>query len=205
MPPNASSVIILTLSACSSQDCATSPKEVRELAGSAQAQQSRKAAEGHLRSIVNAYAKSTPLTLGLVTVNDLCAGGTSTQWFFQTGDDQYKIRCAMRVTAYYGADSRRIVDVLDGILTAGDHNSSGGVPGDTIPFHHGSHGSPLLDYYRNQIPNLSGQNTPEPALLFDPSQTLSWDTVRSSQTKLIDEPDRCPTNDPPVTRCLQRH
>ncbi|MEU4351774.1 hypothetical protein [Streptomyces sp. NPDC023838] len=196
-------LLILALSACSSQDRATSPEEVRKLADSAQAQRSRKAAEDHLRTIVNAYAKNTPLILGLVTVNDLCAGGAAKQWFFQTGDDQYKIRCAMRITAYYGADPHRIADVLDGILTAGDHDSSDGAPGGTIPFHHGSHGSPLVDYYRGKAPNPPGQNAPEPALLFDPSQTLSWDTVRSSERKLIDEPDPCPSNDPPVTRCLR--
>ncbi|MFD9487598.1 hypothetical protein ACFWBX_27250 [Streptomyces sp. NPDC059991] len=193
-------LLILALSACSAQSRATSPKEVRKLAGGAQAQQSRKAAEEHLRAIVNAYAKNTPLSLGLVTVDDMCAGGSAKQWFFPTGDDRYKIRCDMRITAYYGADPRRIADVLDGILAAGDDDSSDGAPGSTIPF---PHGRALVNYYRGHGLNPSGPNAPEPALLSDPSQTLSWDTVRSSQKKLVDEPDLCPANDPPVTRCLR--
>ncbi|MFD4946436.1 hypothetical protein ACFWNT_28840 [Streptomyces sp. NPDC058409] len=195
-------LLVLTLSACSSQNRATSPKEVRDLADSTQAQQSRKAAEEHLRNIVHAYDKNTALTLGLVTVNDMCIGGAAKEWFFPTGDDQYKIRCAMRVTAYYGADPHRIGDVLDGIFTAGDRDSLAGAPRGTIPFNHDYYRRHLVDYYRGHGPNPTGPHTQEPAQVFDPSQTLSWDTVRSSRKKLVEEQDPCVKSEPPVTRCL---
>ncbi|MGW1656347.1 hypothetical protein [Streptomyces atratus] len=194
--------LLLILSACSAQNRATSPKEVRNLAGSTQVQQSRKAAEEHLRSIVHAYDKNTALTPGFVTVNDMCVGGAAKEWFFPTGDDQYKIRCAMRVTAYYGADPHQIADVLDGIFTAGDRDSFAGAPGGTIPFNHDYYRRHLVAYYRGHGPNPTGPNTPEPAQVFDPSQTLSWDTVRSSQKKPVEEHDLCVRSDPPVTRCL---
>lgn len=196
-------LLILTLSACSSQNRATSPKEVRKLAGSTQVQQSRQATEEHLRSIVHAYDKNTPLALGLITVNDMCTGGAAKDWFFPSGDDQYKIRCDMSVTAYFGADPLRIGDVLDGVFTAGDHDSSAGAPGNTIPFNHDYYRRSLVDYYRGHGPNPTGPNTPEPAQVFDPSQTLSWDTVHSNHKKLVEEPDSCVKSDLPVTRCLR--
>lgn len=196
-------LLILALSACSSQNRATSPKEVRKLAGRAQAQQSREAAEKHLRTVVHSYDENTPLTLGLVTVDDRCIGGAAKEWFFPTGDDQYKIRCAMSVTAYYGADPHRIGDVLDGIFTAGDHDSATGAAAGTIPFGHDDFRRRLVDYYRGHGPNPTGPDTPEPAQVFDPSQTLSWDTVRSTGKILVAEPDPCAKSDPPVTRCLR--
>ncbi|MFF1837009.1 hypothetical protein ACFVXE_22810 [Streptomyces sp. NPDC058231] len=194
-------LLLLALSACSSDSRATSPKEVRKLAGSSQAQQSRKAAEEHLRKIVRAYDERTPLSLGLVTVNDLCVGGTAKELFFQTGDDQYKIRCAMRVTAYYGAAPHRIGDVLDDVFTAGDHDASGATA-NTIPFDHNDYRKRLVAYYRGHGPNPTGPDAPEPGQVFDPSQTLSWDTVRSSRKRLIEEPEPCAESDPPVKRCL---
>ncbi|WP_328885632.1 hypothetical protein [Streptomyces sp. NBC_00316] len=195
--------LLLALSACSSQDRATGPKEVRELAGSTQARQSREAAEEPLRTMVRAYDENTPLTLGLVTVNDRCVGGAAKEWFFQTGDDQYKIRCTMSVTAYYGADPHRIGDVLDGIFTAGDHDSSAGAAAGTIPFGHDDFRRRLVAYYRGHGQNPTGPGTPEPAQVFDPWQTLSWDTVRSAKKSLVAEPDPCVKSDPPVTRCLR--
>ncbi|MFE6688564.1 hypothetical protein ACFVFQ_19095 [Streptomyces sp. NPDC057743] len=196
-------LLVFALTACSSQNRATSPKEIRRLAGSKQAEESRHKAEKHLRSIADAYGKKTPLTLALITVDDICSGGEAKQWFFQDGKDQYKIRCALRLTAYYGADPHRIGDVLDGIFTAGDHYSSDDAPGDTIPFNHDSYRRRLVGYYRGHGPNPTGPETQEPAQVFNPSQTLSWDTVRSSKRRLVQELSPCMESDPPVTRCLR--
>ncbi|MFE2229441.1 hypothetical protein [Streptomyces kronopolitis] len=196
-------LLIFALTACSSESRATSHKEVRRLAGSTQAEESRHKAENRLRSIADAYDEKTALTLALVTVDDICSGGAAKQWFFQTGDDQYKIRCTLRLTAYYGADPHHIGDVLDGIFTVGDQYSTDGAPGDTIPFNHDYYRKHLIDYYRGHSPNPTGPNTPEPAQVSDSSQTLSWDTVRSSQRKLVQEPGPGMKNDPPVMRCLR--
>ncbi|MER7152233.1 hypothetical protein [Streptomyces lydicus] len=195
-------LLIFALTACSSQNRAISPKEVRRLAGSTQAEESRRKAEKRLRSIAEAYDKETPLTLALVAVDDICSGGQAKQWFFQDGKDQYKIRCALRVTAYYGADPHRIGDTLHGVFTAGDHYASQGTAGDTIPFSHDSYRRRLVDYYRGHGPNPSGPDAQEPAQVFTPSQTLSWDTVRSSKKNLLQELAPCKKSDPPVTRCL---
>ncbi|MFI6469843.1 hypothetical protein ACIBL5_06195 [Streptomyces sp. NPDC050516] len=197
-------LLVFALSACSSQDKATSPQEVRTLAGSPQAQLSRKIAEDRMRGIVNAYAKDTPLALGLVAIHDVCAGGKAKELLFQTGDDEYKIRCNLQITAYYGADLHRIADVLDGILAAGDHYSSDGNPDPyaTIPFHRQNGRSSLVDYYRGIGPNPNSPNTSEPTNMFAIGQHLSWDTVRSSQKTLISESNTCLDNDPPVVRCL---
>ncbi|MGD3107395.1 hypothetical protein [Streptomyces sp. YGL11-2] len=196
-------LLIFAVTACSSQNRATSPKEVRRLAGSTQAEESRKKAEQRLRAIADAYDKKTPLTLALVTVGDICTGGTAKEWLYQNGADQYKIRCAMHLTAYYGADPHHIGDVLDGIFTAGDHHSANGAPKDAIPFNHDDYRTRLVTYYRSHGPNPTGPNLPELAQVSNPSQTLSWDTVRSSQRKLVQEPDPCMKSDPPVTRCLR--
>ncbi|MFE3182766.1 hypothetical protein ACFXKR_18120 [Streptomyces violascens] len=196
-------LLVFALSACSSQDKATSPQEVRTLAGSPQAQQSRKIAEDRLRAIVNDYAKSTPLALGLVTLDDICAGGKATELFFQSGDDQYKIRCNLRLTAYFGADPRRMGDVLDGILTAGDRYASDDDDSAPIPFHHLNGRSSFVDYYRGTGPNPNGPNSQEPAGLFGRLQSLSWDSVRSTQKTLVTEAPGCLENNPPVTRCLR--
>ncbi|MFE9374715.1 hypothetical protein ACFYM2_33780 [Streptomyces sp. NPDC006711] len=196
-------LLVFALSACSSQDRATSPQEVRSLAGSSQALQSRKIAEGRLRATVNEYATHTPLTLGLVTLNDVCAGGKAKELFFQSGDDQYKIRCALRITAYFGADPHRMGDVLDGILTAGDRYASQHDDSASIPFHHIDGRSAFVDYYRGTGPNPTGPNLPEPAGLFGRLQSLSWDSVRSTPKKLIEEASACLQHDPPTTRCLR--
>ncbi|MFH9867601.1 hypothetical protein ACH4NT_16170 [Streptomyces lydicus] len=195
-------LLIFALTACSSQSRATSPKEVRRLGGSAQAEESRRKADKRLRSIAEAYDKKTPLTLALVTLDDICSGGQAKQWFFQDGKDQYKIRCALRVTAYYGANPDRIGDVLDAVFTAGDNNSSHGATGATIPFNHDAYRRRLVGYYRGHGPNPSGPGAEEPAQVFTPSQTLAWDTVRSSKKRLVQELTPCMKSDPPVTRCL---
>ncbi|MFI6056264.1 hypothetical protein ACIBCO_40165 [Streptomyces violascens] len=196
-------LLVFALSACSSQDRATSPQEVRTLAGSPQAQQSRKIAEDRLRAIVNEYAKNTPLALGLVTLDDICAGGKARELFFQSGDDQYKIRCNLRLTAYFGADPRHMGDVLDGVLTAGDRYASDHDDSAPIPFHHLNGRSSFVDYYRGTGPNPNGPNSQEPAGLFGRLQSLSWDSVRSTQKMLISEAPGCLENNPPVTRCLR--
>ncbi|MGW2631262.1 hypothetical protein ACWC2K_18240 [Streptomyces chattanoogensis] len=94
-------------------------------------------------------------------------------------------------------------DVLDGIFTAGDHRSIDGAPRKTIPFPHDDYRRRLVTHYRGHGPNPTGPNTVEPSQVSNSGQTLSWDTVRSSQRKLIQEPGPCPKSDPPVTRCLR--
>ncbi|MFE6037060.1 hypothetical protein [Streptomyces sp. NPDC056452] len=195
-------LLVLAVPACSAEDRATSPEEVRELAGGTEAQEARKEAETYLRTAVRAYDKNTPLVLGLTTVNDLCIGGAAKEWFFQTGDDRYRIRCSLKITAYYGADPKRIGDTLDAVLTAGDHDVSA-FPTGPIPFGHDDYRTRLVSYYRGRGPNPTGPDTPEPFQLFDPAQTLSWDTVRSSPKTPVEETGPCTENDPPVTRCLR--
>ncbi|MFI9726279.1 hypothetical protein [Streptomyces sp. NPDC052092] len=106
--------------------------------------------------------------------------------------ERYKIRCSMRVTAYYGAAPERIVSVLDGILAAGDG------AGSRIAFTHDVDG-PLVDQYRG------GQDQePEVPELSAPGQTLSWDPVRDDRPYLvIEEPQECPAGDLPLTRCVR--
>ncbi|MGW1871587.1 hypothetical protein ACWCPS_39510 [Streptomyces mauvecolor] len=196
-------LLVFALSACSAENRATSPQEVRKLAGSPQAQQNRKKVEGQLRATVNAYAKDTPLTLSLVAIDDICAGGKARELLFQDGDDEYKIRCHLQVTALYGADPHRIGDVLDGILAGGDRAQKHPNPLNTIPFHHGpDRRSSLVDYYRGVGPNPNSPSTLEPADLYAGQQHLSWDTLRSSQKTLVTD-DVCLGDDPPTVRCLR--
>ncbi|MCC5475615.1 hypothetical protein [Streptomyces barringtoniae] len=191
-------MVVLALSACSSQDGATSPEEVRKLAGSARAVHARQAAQDRLRDVVQAYAEDTPLGPDMVVMRDTCFGGTAKQWLESNGDDAYKIRCSMRVSAYFGVDPKRIGSVLDGILAAGDR------PQSLIAFGHDYYRSHLVGYYRGHGPNPSGPDAPEPTQLFDATQTLSWDPVHDRNPRLlVGEPEQCPKNDPPVTRCLR--
>lgn len=83
--------------------CKCGRKEVRALAGSPEAVAAREEAERNLRNIVETYAEHTPLALGLVVVHDECIGGRARRWLDPDGEEPYKIRCSMRVTAYYGA------------------------------------------------------------------------------------------------------
>ncbi|MFF2808803.1 hypothetical protein ACFVT2_16810 [Streptomyces sp. NPDC058000] len=196
-------LLIFVLTACSSQNRATTPKEVRDLAGSPQAEEARKKTEKRLRSIVDAYDKKTPLTLALVTLEDVCSGGTAKQLFFPNGDDQYKVRCSLRLTAYYGAHPHHIGDVLDAIFTAGDHSATNGSPGETIPFNHDFYRKRLVGYYQGHGPNPSGPNATEPSQILSSSQSLSWDAIREAQRRLVQEPNPCLKADPPTIRCLR--
>ncbi|MEU5540459.1 hypothetical protein [Streptomyces sp. NPDC020362] len=190
--------VVFAVSGCSSQDRATSPEEVRKLAGSAQAAHGRQRTQDRLRDVVQTYAKDTPLGPGMVVIRDTCFGGAAKQWLESNGDDAYKIRCSMRVTAYYGVDPKRVGSVLDGVLAAGDR------PGSLIAFGHDYYRNHLVDYYRGHGPNPSGPHAPEPTQLFDSSQTLAWDPLHDRNPRLlVDEPEQCPKNDPPVTRCLR--
>ncbi|OKI93954.1 hypothetical protein AMK10_16410 [Streptomyces sp. CB02058] len=176
---------------------------MRELADGAPAREARQEIEDHLRAVVRAYDGKTPLTLGLVAVDDRCVGGSAKEWFFQTGDDQYSIRCHLHVTAWFGADPARTAEVLDAVFTAGDHAAQAGAPAASVPFGHSDYHRRLVDYYRDRGPNPTGPDTPEPAQISDTSQTLSWDTVRSSVRTRVEEPEACVDDDPPVTRCLR--
>ncbi|WP_432158347.1 MULTISPECIES: hypothetical protein [unclassified Streptomyces] len=190
-------VTLLAISACSPQNRATSPKTVRKLAGSIQAAEARQKTEQNLRDVIHAYADHTPLDLRLVTVRDICRGGTAKEWLDPGGDDQYKIKCSLYVTAYYSAAPQSMGDVLDGILDAGDR------PASHIPFGHDDYRSNLVDYYRQHGPNPLGPAAPEPTHMTDPSQTLSWDPIHDHNPGLqIQEPDECLRDDPPVTRCV---
>ncbi len=162
------------------------------LAGSPEAVTARERAERSLRGTVEAYAEHTPLALGLVVVRDECLGGRARVWLDSNGRERYKIRCSMRVTAYYGADPERIVSVLDTILAVGDRVGSG------IPFTSDVDG-PLADQYRS-----TGNHEPEVPLFSAPGQTLSWDPVRDHRPYLvIEEPEDCPAGAPPLARCTR--
>ncbi|WP_327113033.1 hypothetical protein OG206_06205 [Streptomyces sp. NBC_01341] len=195
--------LFLALTGCSAQDRATGPEEVRELAGSTRARHSREGAEEHLRSVVRAYDEETPLALGLVSLDDTCAGGAAEEWLPSSEDDRYRIRCTVRMTAYYGGDPKRIANALEGVFTAGDREASGGGAAGAIPFGHDEHRERLVAYYEGRGPNPTGPDAPEPAQVSDPSQTLSWDTVRSDPPTRTAEPGRPAASDPPVSRHLR--
>ncbi|MEU6513670.1 hypothetical protein [Streptomyces sp. NPDC046978] len=183
-------------------DRGTSPETVRTLAGGEKAVHARQQAESEMRSIIATWSERTPLTLGLVYLYDGCGGGKAKEWFFATGDDHYKIRCSMYVTAYFGADPNRMAETIDGILTAGDAN-----PG-KVPFDHDFYyATQVVKYYRGEVDDPQGPGTGEPSQLSEATMpTLNWDQVRTSglQRQLIEEPNPCPegTNDPAVRRCL---
>ncbi|MFE2974103.1 hypothetical protein [Streptomyces sp. NPDC059258] len=189
-------VLVLVLAACGR---ATSEKTVRKLAGSPEALKARQEAELASRDIIAAWDAETPLTLGLVTLEDVCVGGSAQEWLFPTGADKYKIKCTMSVAAYFGADPRRMADTIDGVLSAGDRT------GPPIPFNHEFHyARTVVDYYRGKTGNSEGPRTWEPMQLsHDMTLTLSWDQVRSGHTgQLIEEPRPCSPHEPPVRRCL---
>ncbi|MFJ3579542.1 hypothetical protein [Streptomyces rubiginosohelvolus] len=189
-------VLVLVLAACGR---ATSEKTVRKLAGSPEALKARQEAELAGRDIIAAWDAETPLTLGLVTLEDVCVGGSAQEWLFPTGADKYKIKCTMSVSAYFGADPRRMADTIDGVLSAGDRT------GPPIPFNHEFHyARTVVDYYRGKTGNSEGPRTWEPMQLsHGMTLTLSWDQVRSGHTgQLIEEPRPCSPHEPPVRRCL---
>ncbi|MYW69777.1 hypothetical protein GTY65_37815 [Streptomyces sp. SID8379] len=190
---------LLAVSACS-QDGATSPETVRELAGSTKAVRAREQVEQEIRQTITYWDAHTSLTLGLVTVDDSCAGGRAKEWFFQDGDDQYKIRCTLRVDAYFGADPHHMSGTIDGILTAGDSDGS------PVPFGHDFfYATKVVDYYRGRTGEPQGPGTGEPNELFNAGAvTLDWDQVRQrAKRQLIEEPPACLPSAPPVTRCLR--
>lgn len=196
-------LLALAVSACSSEHRATSPGEVRELSAGAPARKAREESEEHLRAVVRAYDEKTPLALGLVAVNDTCAGGGEKEWLARAEDDRYLIRCSMDVTAYYGTAPDRIGDVLDAVLTAGDRDASDSDPATLIPFGHDDYRERLVGYYRDHGPNPSGPDAPEPTQLSDPAHDVSWDTVRSSARTRVEEPDPCADDEGTVARCLR--
>ncbi|MFF1268895.1 hypothetical protein ACFVZE_23995 [Streptomyces anulatus] len=190
--------LMLLLAACGR---ATSEKTVRKLAGSPEALKARQEAELASRDIIAAWDAETPLTLGLVVLEDVCVGGSATELFLPTGSDRYKIKCMMSVAAYFGADPRRIADTIDGVLSAGDRT------GPPIPFDHDFHyARAVVDYYRGKAGDPQGPGTGEPARLSGGTiLTLSWDQVRSGNTgQLIEEPRPCSPHEPPVRRCLNK-
>jgi hypothetical protein len=190
-------VLVLALAACGR---ATSEKTVRKLAGSPEALKARQEAELASRAIIATWHAETPLTLGLVVLEDVCAGGSAPEWLFPTGADKYKIKCTMSVAAYFGADPRRMADTIDGVLSAGDRT------GPPIPFdHHFHYARTVVDYYRGKTGTPEGPGTWEPMQLSrGMTLTLSWDQVRSGHTgRLIEEPRPCSPHEPPVQRCLR--
>ncbi|MFE7028829.1 hypothetical protein ACFU9Y_00855 [Streptomyces sp. NPDC057621] len=189
-------IVVLVLAACGR---ATSAKTVHRLAGSPEAVKARQEAELATRNTIAVWDSDTPLTLGLVVLEDVCVGGKAKEWFFHTGDDQYKIRCIMSVTAYFGADPQSMADTIDGILTAGDRT------GPPIPFNHDfQYARTVVEYYRGKTGDPQGPGTGEPTGLFSAGTIeVSWDQIRGGQTsQLIEEPRPCPPHDPPERRCL---
>ncbi|MFD4341202.1 hypothetical protein ACFWPP_28970 [Streptomyces anulatus] len=190
-------VLVLVLGACGR---ATSEKTVRKLAGSPEAVKARKEAEAAGRGTIGAWEAETPLTLGLVILEDVCIGGRDKEWFFQTGDDKYKIRCMLSISAYFGADPRTVADTIDGVLSAGDQTDS------PIAFNHDFlYARTVVDYYRGKNGAPVGHNAVEPTRLSKAGTiTLNWDQVRGeNRRELIDEPRSCAPHDPPIKRCLK--
>ncbi|MFG3370612.1 hypothetical protein ACIPWY_38770 [Streptomyces sp. NPDC090032] len=190
-------ILMLVLASCGR---ATSEKTVHRLAGSPEAVRARQAAGSATRDVIAAWDTDTPLTLGLVVVEDSCAGGQAPELFFPSGADRYKIRCTMYVTAYFGADPRRVADTIDGVLSAGDR------PGSPIPFGHDfQYARTVVDYYRGKAGDPQGPGTGEPKELFSAGTvTLNWDQVRAEgASALMEEPRTCTPHDPPVRRCLR--
>lgn len=189
-------VVVLVVAACGR---APSEKTVHRLADSPEATKARQQAELASRDVIAAWDADTPLSLGLVVLQDVCTGGKAKEWFFSNGDDRYKIRCEMYVTAYFGADPRSVADTLDGVLTAGDRADS------PIPFNHDFHYARMVvDYYRGNTGDPQGPGTGEPTHLSNAgSVTFSWDQVRSGDTReLIEEPSLVAYHDPPMKRLL---
>ncbi|MFH9759077.1 hypothetical protein ACH4MJ_14835 [Streptomyces anulatus] len=190
-------VLVLVLAACGR---ATSEKTVRKLAASPEALKVRQEAELASRDVIAVWDAETPLTLGLVVLEDVCVGGSAKELFFPTGSDRYKIKCTMSVAAYFGADPRRMADTIDGVLSAGDRTGS------LIPFDHAFHyARTVVDYYRGKTGDPQGPGTGEPTELFSANTiSLNWDQVRSGSTGLLlEEPRPCSLHDPPVQRCLR--
>lgn len=190
-------ILVLALASCGR---APSEKSVRKLADSPEAVRARQQVEEDIRNAIAYWDAHTPLTLGVVALEDACGGGKDKEWFFPTGDDTYKIRCTMYVTAYFGADPKGVADTIDGILAAGDPEVS------PIPFGHDFiYARKVVDYYRGKTGDPQGPGAGEPKELFSAGTvTLNWDQVRQSGTRqLIEELRPCSPSDPPMRRCLR--
>lgn len=75
---------MLVLAACGG---ATSEKTVRRLAGSPEALKARHEAELVSRDVIAVWEADTPLTLGLVVLEDVCFGGRAKELFLPTGSE----------------------------------------------------------------------------------------------------------------------
>ncbi|MES9525254.1 hypothetical protein [Streptomyces capoamus] len=112
----------------------TSRGKAHRLCSGAAARQARHASEAGLREIAGAYQEMTPLTLRLLVIDDHCVPGTLDRDLFAPRRPAYKVRCRIRLTAYY-TSSLPPSDTIDAILTAGDR------PLSPIPFTHGHDGT----------------------------------------------------------------
>ncbi|MET7290373.1 hypothetical protein [Streptomyces sp. NPDC005573] len=186
------SLAALFLSACSGPP-ATNVEEAGRLAESQVAKEARHRTEERLRATVREYVDHTSLHLGLLVLQDTCAPGAAKQWIDANGNDTYEVRCSMEVTAYFGADRRRIEAVLDELLTAGER------AGSTTMFTHVTD-ERILDYYRH--PGRDGQT--EPGVMAAPDRDLFWDTLYQDRPPVrVSEPRRCYHALPPPNRCLK--
>ncbi|MEW2154596.1 hypothetical protein AB0950_04770 [Streptomyces sp. NPDC007189] len=107
----------------------TSRRKAHRLASGEAARKARHASEARLRAIARRYEEETPLTLRLLAIDDHCVPGTLDWDLFNPRWPTYKVRCWMRLTAYY-TSSLPVSDTVDAILTAGDQ------PLSPIPFTH---------------------------------------------------------------------
>ncbi|MFI1769678.1 hypothetical protein ACH41H_47925 [Streptomyces sp. NPDC020800] len=107
----------------------TSRRKARRLASGEAARQARHASEARLRNIAGRYEEKTPLALRLLALDDHCVPGTLGWDLFSPRRPTWKVRCWMRLTAYY-TSPLSVSDTIDAILTAGDQ------PLSPIPFTH---------------------------------------------------------------------
>ncbi|MFD8391910.1 hypothetical protein ACFV2N_22600 [Streptomyces sp. NPDC059680] len=112
----------------------TSRRKAHRLASGEAAQQARHASEARLRTIAGRYEEETPLTLRLLAIDDHCVPGTLNWDLFSPRWPTCKVRCTMRLTAYY-TSPLPVSDTIDAILTAGDQ------PLSPIPFTHEHEGT----------------------------------------------------------------
>ncbi|MGW0886490.1 hypothetical protein [Streptomyces sp. NPDC002671] len=107
----------------------TSRRKAHRLASGEAARQARQSSEARLRTIAGRYEEETPLTLRLLAIDDHCMPGTPDWDLFSPRWPTCKVRCCMRLTAYY-TSPLPVSDTIDAILTAGDQ------PLSPIPFTH---------------------------------------------------------------------
>jgi hypothetical protein len=107
----------------------TSRRKAHRLASGEAARQARHASEARLRTIAGRYEEETSLTLRLLVIDDHCVPGILDWDLFTPRRPTHKVRCWMRLTAYYTSPLAPS-DTIDAILTAGDQ------PLSPIPFTH---------------------------------------------------------------------